>query len=154
MPGEVGGEPRRLLGSDALERGGDHRFGVDRFGAGKAALAAGEPVEAVPRCPGLGLPVGPQHGGIDGVVLARPARGDRPPLQHVQVAGTGLGAVVLVGPAGDQLGELGLDLPRPLREHLGQPLRHAHQAACPDPSGTGSHARPRRPASSERSAAS
>jgi hypothetical protein len=101
------------------------------------ALTAGEPVETVPGGAGLSLPVRSQDRGDDRVILARPARGDRPPLQHVERPGAGLGAVVLVGPAGDQLGKLGLDLPGPLREHLRQRLRDADQIRLPGAVGHG-----------------
>ena len=123
VSGQVGDQPVGLLRRHPLQRDGDDRVGVDGFGAGQCGLPAGEPLEAVTGGAGLGLPVGPEHGGVDGVVFARPAGGDGPPLQQVQVAGAGLDTV-FVGPAGDQLGQLRFDLPGPLREHLTQLLRH------------------------------
>jgi hypothetical protein len=76
---------------------------------------------------GLGAASRPGALGVGDLRLLRAALHHGVPLQGGERAGVGFGAVVVVDPAAQHLGQAGLDLLGALRELLAQPLGHVDQ---------------------------
>lgn len=97
-------------------------------GSRRALLGAGAGLDG-----GAGScqPVSPQLLHVDPVGLVRSRRQHGPPLEVVHRRCVGVGAVVLGRPPLDEVGQLRVDLPGPLREQLEEVVGHADDLGLP-----------------------
>jgi len=119
VAGNVRPQPRGRLLRDAAERLDDELFVRENRDVGRGADNLSRQVVGVKADDGGLLTPGPvQAGAVDAMGLGRSGGEDRSSFELGDRAWVGVGAVVLVGPCPEQVGELALDLGAPGREQV------------------------------------